>query len=64
MRRIAKVGLAALAGAAALVLSIAPVAKAQQAEPDPASLNEVQKASLKRLKEMLAVVNTGDRGER
>jgi len=33
---------------------------AQRAEPDTASLTEVQKASLRRLEELLAVVNTGD----
>jgi CubicO group peptidase (beta-lactamase class C family) len=39
---------------------MAVVGHAQQAPPDPASLTEAQKASLKHLKELLAVVNTGD----
>ena len=60
MRRMMKASLGAFARAAALALSIAAVGHAQQAQPDPASLTEVQKASLKHLKELLAVVNTGD----
>ena len=53
-------GLRAFAGAAALALSIAALAHAQQEQPDPASLSEAQKVSLKHLKELLAVVNAGD----
>ena len=55
-----RVRLAVVAGAAALALSIAAVPHAQQAQPDGASLTDAQKASLKHLKEVLAVVNTGD----
>jgi CubicO group peptidase (beta-lactamase class C family) len=62
LKRITTGGLVAFAGAAALALSMAmaAVTQAQPAEPDPASLTDVQKTSLKRLKEWLAVVNTGD----
>lgn len=59
MRRITRVRLGALAGAAALALSTAAVARAQQA-PNPALLTQAQKASLKHLEQLLAVVNTGD----
>lgn len=65
MGRMTKLGLAVFAGAAALALSLAAVAHAQTfrtqaTQPDTASLNEAQKASLRHLKELLAVVNTGD----
>jgi hypothetical protein len=53
-------GLRALAGAAALALSVAAVAHAQPAQPDPATLSEAQKVSLTHLKELLAVLNSGD----
>ena len=60
MRRLMRVRVGAFVGAAALVLSVAPIAHAQQAEPDPASLTEVQNAGVKRLKELIEVLNTGD----
>jgi CubicO group peptidase (beta-lactamase class C family) len=60
MRRIARVGVGALAGVAALVLSIAAVVHAQQAQPDAAPLTEAQTAGVKRLEEVIAVLNTGD----
>ena len=60
MRRIIRDGLRSFAGAAALALSIAAVAPAQQAQPDPATLTEVQTAGVKRIKEMIAVLNSGD----
>jgi CubicO group peptidase (beta-lactamase class C family) len=57
-------GRAAGVGAAlALALSIAPLARAQQAphaQPDSAPLTEVQTAGVKRLKEVIEVLNTGD----
>ena len=53
-------GLGALACAAVLVLSVAPVAQAQQAQPDPAPLTEAQTAGVRRLKEVIEVLNTGD----
>jgi D-alanyl-D-alanine carboxypeptidase len=64
MRRITRIGLAAFLGAAVLTLSLSAVARgqlrAQPTEPDPASLTDVQKASLTRMKEVLEVVNTGN----
>jgi CubicO group peptidase (beta-lactamase class C family) len=60
VRRIMRDGVRAFAGAAALALSIATVALAQQAQPDPAPLTEAQTAGVRRLKEMIAVLNTGD----
>jgi CubicO group peptidase (beta-lactamase class C family) len=60
MRRIMRVGLRAFAGAAALALSMATVAPAQQAQADPAPLTEAQTAGVRRLKEMIEVLNTGD----
>ena len=60
MRRIMRDCLRAFAGAAALALSIAAVAPAQQAQPDPAPLTEAQTAGVKRLKEIIEVLNTGD----
>jgi CubicO group peptidase (beta-lactamase class C family) len=60
MRRIMRDGLRAFVGAAALALSIAAVAPAQQAQPDPAPLTEAQTAGVKRLKEVIEVLNTGD----
>ena len=60
MRRIMRDGFRAFAGAAALALSIAAVAPAQQAQPDPAPLTEAQTAGVRRLKEMIEVLNTGD----
>ena len=62
MRRM-RVGLGAAVGAAILALSIASVAQAQQAQqaqPDPASLTEAQTAGVKRLREVIEVLNTGD----
>jgi CubicO group peptidase (beta-lactamase class C family) len=46
--------------AAALALSMAVVAHAKQTQPDAASLTPVQAAGVKRLKEVLAVINSGD----
>jgi CubicO group peptidase (beta-lactamase class C family) len=60
MRRTIRVCLRSFAGAAALALSIVAVAPAQQAPPDPAPMTEAQTAAVKRLKEMLEVLNTGD----
>jgi CubicO group peptidase (beta-lactamase class C family) len=60
MRRIMMAGSRAFAGAAALSLSIAAVAPAQQAQPDPAPLTEAQTAGVRRLKEVIEVLNTGD----
>ena len=57
MRRIMTVRLNAFARAAAFVLSVASVAHAQQ---DPAPLTEAQTAGLRRLKEIIEVLNTGD----
>ena len=59
MRLIRRVGLGAVA-ALALALSMASVARAQQVQPDTASLTEVQAAGVRRLKEMIEVLNTGD----
>ena len=54
-------GLRAFAGAAALVLSLATVARAQQrAQPDTAPLTEAQTAGIKRVKEMIVALNSGD----
>jgi CubicO group peptidase (beta-lactamase class C family) len=47
-------------GAAAFVLSIAAVAPAQQVQPNTPSLTESQTAGVRRLKEMIEVLNTGD----
>ena len=60
MRQIMRDGLRAFAGAAALALSIAAVAPAQQAQPDPAPLTEAQTAGVRRLKEVIEVLNMGD----
>jgi D-alanyl-D-alanine carboxypeptidase len=61
MRRITRISLGAVAGAAlALAPSIAPLAHAQQAQPDTAPLTEAQTAGVRRLKEVIAVLNTGD----
>ena len=60
MRRIMSDGVRAFAGAAALVLSMAAVAPAQQAQPDPAPLTEAQTAGVRRLKELIEVLNTAD----
>jgi CubicO group peptidase (beta-lactamase class C family) len=47
-------------GAAALALSIAAVAAAQQAQQDTAPVTEAQIAGVKRVKEMIEVLNSGD----
>ena len=61
MRRIGRVGSGAFAGTAALVLSLAAVAHAQQkAQPDTTPLTEVQTAGVKRVKEMIEALNSGD----
>lgn len=64
MKPMARMALATCAGATALALSLAALVQAQwrsqPTEPDPASLTDVQKASLRHLKELLAVVNTAD----
>jgi len=55
--------LGALAGAAALALSIATVPHAQQpqqAQPDAAPMTETQTAGVKRVKEMIEALNSGD----
>jgi CubicO group peptidase (beta-lactamase class C family) len=53
-------GFGALAAAAGLALGIAAGAHAQQTQPDAAPLTKVQTAGVKRLKEVIAAVNTGD----
>jgi hypothetical protein len=51
----------AFTGAAALVLSLATVTHAQQnAQPETAPLTEVQTAGVKRVKEMIEALNSGD----
>src|SRR5687768_2133664 len=68
MRLIARGGLAAFAGAAALALSMAVVAHAQQPQRDTVPMTEAQidaeavrfAAGVKRLKEVLGVLNAGD----
>jgi CubicO group peptidase (beta-lactamase class C family) len=57
-QQLMRAGLRALAGAAALALSIAAGAHAQQA--DTAPLTEVQTAGVKRVKEMIEALNSGD----
>jgi CubicO group peptidase (beta-lactamase class C family) len=52
--------LRAFSGVAALALSMAAVAPAQQPQTDPATMTEAQTAGVKRLKETLEVLNTGD----
>jgi hypothetical protein len=52
--------LGAFAGAAALVLSLAAVAQTQQKAPDAAPMTEVQTAGVKRVKEMIEALNSGD----
>ena len=47
-------------GAAALVLSLAAVAHTQQNAPDTAAMTEVQTAGVKRVKEMIEALNSGD----
>ena len=67
MRRSTRVRLGAFAGPAALALSIAAVAPAQQTQPDATPMTEAQidaevvryGPGVKRLKEVLAVINTG-----
>ena len=44
----------------ALALSIAALARAQPAQPDPALLTEAQTAGVRRLTEVIEVLNTGD----
>jgi hypothetical protein len=58
--RMIRDGLGALACAAVLVLSVVPVAHAQQAQPGAAPLTEAQTAGEQRLKEVIEVLNTGD----
>ena len=54
-------GVTAYAGAVALVLSLAADALAQQkAQPDTVPLTEVQTAGMKRIREMIEAVNSGD----
>lgn len=56
-------GAGAFAGAAALALSVAAIAHAQQAQPGSGPATEAQipaAPAVKRLKELLEVVNTGD----
>jgi CubicO group peptidase (beta-lactamase class C family) len=60
MRRIMKDGVRAFAGAAVLALSIAAIAPAQQTQSGAAPLTEAQTAGVKRLEEMIEVLNTGD----
>ena len=61
MRRIMRDELRAFACAAALVLAVAPIAHAQQRmQRDAPTLTEAQTAGVKRLNEILEVLNTGD----
>ena len=60
MQRIIRDSLRSFAGAAALALSIAAVAPAQHVQPDTALLTEVQTAGVKRVKEMIEALNSGD----
>ena len=50
----------AFAGAAALALSLAAVAHTQQKAPDTAPMTDVQTAGVKRVKEMIEALNSGD----
>ncbi len=50
----------ACAGAVALALSLATVAQTQQKAHDPAPMTEVQAAGMKRVKEMIQALNSGD----
>jgi D-alanyl-D-alanine carboxypeptidase len=50
----------ASAGAVALALSLVAVAHTQQQAPDTAPMTEVQTAGVKRVKEMIAALNSGD----
>jgi len=59
MRRITRVGLGAIAGAVTFAL-IAATAHAQQAQPATAPLTEAQTAGVRRLNEVIEVLNTGD----
>jgi CubicO group peptidase (beta-lactamase class C family) len=68
MKRMTRNSLGAFGGAAALALSLAAVAPAQQPQQETAPMTEAQidaevvryAAGVKRLKEVLAVLNTGD----
>ena len=60
MRRTMRACSRAFAGSATLVLSLAAVAHGQQAQLDTTSLTELQIAGVRRLKEMIEVLNTGD----
>lgn len=59
MRRITSAGSRAFTVFAALALSITAAAHAQQA-PDTAPLTEAQTAGVRRLEEIIEVLNTGD----
>ena len=59
MNRTMRASIAPFAGALALVLSAAAGAHAQQ-QPDAAPLTEVQQAAVKRLNEILELINSGD----
>ena len=61
MRRMTRSSVGACGAAAALVLSIATVPQAQQpAQSDAAPMTEVQTAGVKRVKEMIEALNSGD----
>ena len=60
MRWIMRVGSMAFAGAAALALALAGVAHGQQVQPNAAPLTEVQTAGVKRVKEMIEALNSGE----
>ena len=60
MRRIMRNSFGIFLGAAALVLSVAAVAHTQQKAPDTAPMTEVQTAGVKRVKEMIEALNSGD----
>ena len=61
MKPITRGGLAPFVGAAALLLSLAAGAHPQQkAQSDTAPLTEAQTAGVRRLKEIIEVLNTGD----
>ena len=60
MTRVPSTRFAAFAGAVALALSLAAVAHTQQKAPDTAPMTEVQTAGVKRVKEMIEALNSGD----
>jgi CubicO group peptidase (beta-lactamase class C family) len=60
VRSIAGIRSGVVAGAAALAMSVGTVAHAQQTQQEAAPLTEAQAAGVKRLHEVIEVLNTGD----